>query len=312
VTPGEPRLVVFGAGGQVGRALGEAAAAAGLSLAAYDRGAADVADPAAVEAALGDAERPGAPAVVVNAAAFTAVDRAETEPARAFAVNRDGARSVAAAGARRTWPLIHLSTDYVFGGGADRPRREDDPPAPVNRYGASKLAGEAAVLETHARAVILRTAWVYGPHGSNFVKTMLRLGAERPQLRVVQDQFGSPTAAAAVALAVLALARRLAADPAAGPYGIYHFAGAGTVSRFAFAQAIFAEAARHGRPGPALLAVPSDELPTAAPRPANTALDCARIARDFGIAAPPWRDGLAPAVDAICGGPQPVAAVVGR
>ena len=296
-----PGILVFGAAGQVGQALQRAAAAHGTPLAACDRTAVDITDPAAVGAAVDRAAAAPDRIVAVNAAAYTAVDRAEAEPDRAFAVNRDGAAHIAAACARRGLPLIHLSTDFVFDGASDRPWREDDRPGPVNCYGASKLAGEAAVRAAHDRHLILRTAWVYSPFGGNFVKTMLRLAADRPAIDVVDDQIGSPTAAWAIAEALLALARRLADPAGAGPFGTYHFAGAGAASRFAFAQAIFAEAAGHGWPTPTLSPIGSDRMPTPARRPANTALDCRQIARDHGIRIAPWRQGLVPVVAELCG-----------
>ena len=291
-------ILVFGAAGQVGRALQRAAAAHGTPLSAFDRTDVDITDPAAVGAAVDRAPRDRT--VAVNAAAYTAVDRAEAEPDRAFAVNRDGAAHIAAACARHGLPLIHLSTDFVFDGNGDQPWREDDRLGPVNRYGAGKLAGEAAVRAAHDRHLILRTAWVYSPFGSNFVKTMLRLAADRPAIDVVDDQIGSPTAAGAIAEAILALAGRLADPAQAGPFGTYHFAGAGATSRFAFAQAIIAEAAGHGWPTPTVSPIGTDRMPTPARRPANTALDCRKIARDHGIRTAPWRQGLAPVVAELC------------
>lgn len=302
MTPPDPCLILFGAGGQVGRSLQAAAARAGLTLAAFDHATVDIVDPASVKAALTRSDLPDH-AVVVNAAAYTAVDRAESEPEAAYAVNRDGAGHIAADCAQKGRPLIHISTDYAFGGaGTDRPWREDDPPEPVNLYGRSKLAGEDAVRASHPDALILRTAWVYSPFGGNFVKTMLRLAGERAALTVVDDQIGSPTAAWMIAEAIIPLARRLATSPKPSHAGIYHFAGDGAVSRFGFAQAIFQEAARYGRPVPALTPITTADMPTPARRAANTALDCARIAVDFGISPPPWRDGLGPVIRDLCAG----------
>lgn len=301
MAPTGPSLILFGAGGQVGRSLQAAAARQGLRLAAFDHATVDIVDPASVEGALA---RPDLPdhAVVINAAAYTAVDRAEAEPEAAYAVNRDGAGHIAVACARKGRPLIHISTDYVFGAaGTDRPRREGDPPDPVNLYGRSKLAGEEAVRAAHPDALILRTAWIYSPFGGNFVKTMLRLAGERPGLTVVDDQIGSPTAAWMIAEAIVPLARSLATAPKPRHAGIYHFAGGGAISRFGFARAIFEEAAKYGRPVPALTPVATAEMPTPALRPANTALDCARLAADFGMSPPPWRDGLPPVIRDLCG-----------
>ena len=261
---------------------------AAFSLRAFDRAAADITRREAVAAAL-DAAHPD---LVVNLAAYTAVDRAESEPAAAHAVNCAGAANVAAACARRGTPLIHLSTDYVFDGDKRGAYVEDDSVNPLGVYGRTKEAGERAVREALPRHVILRTSWVYGAFGQNFVKTMLRLGAERPVLRVVADQHGSPTAAADIAAALVAITARLGEpDP---PWGTYHFAGGGGVTTWhGFAEAIFALAAPRLGPMPRVEAIATADYPTAARRPANSVLDCAKIARAFGVAAPPWRESLA-------------------
>lgn len=233
--------------------------------------------------------------VVVNSAAYTAVDRAESEPDAADRVNHVGAGNVAAAAAEAEVPLIHISTDYVFDGRKSAPYREDDPVAPLSVYGASKEAGERAVRGRHARHVILRTAWLYSHEGENFVSAMLRLGRERPQLGIVDDQVGSPTYAEDLTGAVLEIARQLYGSGRHG-YGTFHYCGAGAVSRFEFAQAIFAEAARHGYRPPDLKPIRTENYPTPARRPANSALDCTRIAEAYDIRQRPWRDSLADCV----------------
>lgn len=288
-----PVLLIFGGGGQVAAAL-PGASPPGWDVRALGRDAADITRPAEVAAAL-DAARPAA---VVNAAAYTAVDRAESEPERAVAANRDGARIVAEACAERGLRLIHLSTDYVFDGRKAGPYREDDPVAPLGAYGRSKAEGEAAVRAAGGRHVILRTSWVYGPVGQNFVRTMLRLGRERPELRVVDDQSGSPTSTADLADAILVIARRLAEGEGAGT-GTFHFCGGGVTTWYRFAQAIFDEAARRGYPPPRLTPIATADYPTAARRPANSALDCSRIARVYGIRPRPWREALGRCIDRI-------------
>jgi dTDP-4-dehydrorhamnose reductase len=237
-----------------------------------------------------------APDVVVNAAAYTAVDRAESEPEAAFAVNRDGAAHCAEACAVAGIPLIHFSTDYVFDGTKGAPYTEDDAPNPLGVYGASKLVGEEAVrdrLDTH---VILRTSWVFSAHGHNFVKTMLRLCRERDVLRVVADQHGNPTAARDLALAALRIARRaVTADRAA--WGTYHLAGTPATTWHGLAEAVVAEARPHGPVrAERVEAIPTSDYPTPARRPADTRLDGERIERSWGIAPPDWRDALAQVV----------------
>ncbi len=285
------RLLVFGADGQLGRELQRAALPEGLSLTALNRREADITDPAAVRDALARAR----PAVVINAAAYTAVDAAEDEPEAAFAVNRDGPAHLAAACAAAGVPLIHVSTDYVFDGGKGSPYTEADPVAPLGVYGRGKEAGERAVRAALEAHVILRTAWVHGAHGRNFVKTMLRVGAERARLTVVDDQHGNPTAAADLAAGCITVARRLLHAPPPEAFGTFHLAGSGATTWCGFARAIFAEARElAGGPCPEVVAIASDQWPTRAPRPADARLDCGRIARVYGLALPPWRDSLRP------------------
>lgn len=285
-------ILVIGADGQVGRELLRRAALRPIPVViqAVDRAALDITDAAAVAAAIAAMR----PAVVINAAAYTAVDRAESEPDLAQAVNGAAPGHIAAACARHGAAMVHLSTDYVFDGSGTRPWREDDPVAPLSVYGATKLAGERAVQAALPRHIILRTAWVVSPFRANFVKTMLRLAAERDELRVVADQIGGPTLAADIADAALTLADRLAGNTLPDEaFGIFHFAGQPHVSWHAFAEAVLAGAAQYGARQPRILAIPTTEYPTPARRPANSRLDGGKLLRLHGIAAPDWRPGLA-------------------
>lgn len=274
--------LLFGATGQVGREIVARAAGHGVALDSISRAEADFGTPAALRRAVVRRK----PRLVVNAAAYTAVDRAEAEPGPAFAVNRDAPAALAAICAELDCPLIHISTDYVFDGAKDGAYREDDAIAPLNVYGASKAAGEAAIRAALPRHVILRTAWVFGPARDNFVKTMLRLGAARPELGVVTDQYGGPTAACDLADIILAIAVKIAAGQ--GVWGTFHCCGGPRVSRYDFASAIFAAAGR----GPALRAATSAEFPAPARRPANSMLDCTRLQDAYGLSQPDWRAAL--------------------
>lgn len=291
------RLLLLGGNGQVGRELRRTLPALGeLQVATRDgreaAHAADFTQPQAV-AALVDALRPD---VVVNAAAYTAVDRAEAEPALAFRVNAETPAAVAAACARHGACLLHYSTDYVFDGLASRPYREDDPTAPTGVYGASKLAGEQAIAASGAHHLILRTAWVYAAHGHNFVRTMLRLAGEREELRVVADQVGCPTSAAWIAQAT---AHVLQARPADS--GTWHLACAGQTSWHGFASAIVAEAHALGllARAPRVVAITSADYPTPASRPPWSVLDTGRLQRRFGLVPPDWRAALQPVLRAL-------------
>ncbi len=286
------RVLVFGAGGQVGREVCRAARPASFELIALDRNAADITKPAAVSAVIAWEK----PDLVVNLAAYTAVDRAESEPDAAWAVNCAGAAHIAAVCGENGKPLVQLSTDYVFDGGKSEPYREEDAVNPLNVYGRSKEAGERAVRAAAPRHIILRTAWVYGAYGANFVKTMLRLAAERPGLRVVADQRGCPTAAADIAAALIAIAGHI--ERGGMEWGTFHFAAADSTSWHEFAEEIVALAgalsARPSGPGLRVEPITTDQYPTAARRPMNSVLDCRKIAA-FGISPPPWRSSL-PAV----------------
>ena len=277
-------ILVFGAAGQVGRELVDQVWPDGLHAIGLDRAGADVTDRAAVTRAIA-AQRP---ALVVNAAAYTAVDKAEQEPARAWAVNRDGAANLAAACAAHDLPLVHLSTDYVFDGAKAGAYDEDDPVCPLGVYGASKEAGEAAIRAVLPRHVILRTAWVFGVHGHNFVKTMLRLGGERAELGIVADQRGCPTEAADIARAVARVAAALLGTPEAARLGTFNYVGAPPTTWHGFATAIFERAAAAGRKVPALRAIATADYPTPARRPANSVLATGKLARVYAIAPCDW------------------------
>jgi dTDP-4-dehydrorhamnose reductase len=280
------RLIVAGATGQMARALLERGAAQGVAVHAIGRPALDLADPAGVERALGALEGDA----IVNAAAYTAVDRAETEEDLARRINAEGAGAVARAAARRGLPLLHLSTDYVFDGALRRPYREDDPPRPLGAYGRSKRAGELAVARAHPGAVILRTSWVYAPFGANFLRTMLRLGERQESVAVVADQRGAPTYAFDLADALIAIARRRRAHPHASELaGLFHATGGGAASWADFAEAIFAEAARLGRAPVAVRRIATADHPTPARRPANSLLSNEKLAAVYGLALPDWR-----------------------
>lgn len=274
------KVLVFGRTGQVATELLRRAPA-GVEVTALGRAEADLADPAACAGIIGQAEADA----VINAAAYTAVDRAEAEETLAMAVNAVAPAVLAKACAARGLPFLHLSSDYVFDGSGDRPRRPGDPTGPLGAYGRSKLAGERGVALAGGAALVLRTSWVFSAHGANFVKTMLRLGASRDALRVVDDQVGGPTPAAAIADALLAAARAMA-DGAPG--GIHHFAGSPDVSWAGFARAIFEEAELPCRVEP----IPTADYPTPAARPLNSRLDCAAFAEAYGVARPDWHQGL--------------------
>jgi dTDP-4-dehydrorhamnose reductase len=227
--------------------------------------------------------------LIVNAAAYTAVDKAESDQEAAMQANAFGAGHVAKAAARLGVPLLHISTDYVFDGALDRPYREDDPTNPTGAYGRSKLEGEELVLAAHPNSVILRTAWVYSPFGANFLKTMLRLGETREEIGVVADQLGNPTSALDIADAVLAIAERIVGDPSAELRGVFHMTGQGEASWADFAEAIFAQAEKHGRRPVRVNRISTADYPTPAKRPANSRLDNGKLRRVYGVVLPQWR-----------------------
>ena len=231
-----------------------------------------------------------APDVVVNATAHTAVDRAESEPEMAFRINTEAPGLLAGACAMQDIPLLHYSTDYVFDGTGSRPYRDDDATAPMGVYGASKLAGERAIAAAGGPHLILRTAWVYALHGHNFLRTMLRLAGERDDLRVVADQFGSPTPAWLIADVTATVLRRGLVEP-----GVRHLVTEGHISWHGFAEAIMDEAVacRLIARKPRVIPITTAEFPTPARRPAYSVLDCARLQREYGLVLPTWRDALA-------------------
>lgn len=272
-------LLVFGRTGQVAQELARLAPDA--DFAGRDR--ADLTRPQDCAALIRDSR----PALVINAAAWTAVDKAESEAGAARLVNTEAPAAMAEECAELGVPFLTVSTDYVFDGSGDTSRPEDAQTAPLGVYGATKRAGEQAVAEAGGQWAVMRTSWVFSAHGANFVKTMLRLGGERAEINVVADQIGGPTPAADIAAALLAMGRAMADDRAKG--GLYHFAGAPDVSWAGFAREIFAQAGLTC----AVNDIPTRDYPTPARRPLNSRLDCARIAHDFGIRRPDWKTGLA-------------------
>jgi dTDP-4-dehydrorhamnose reductase len=286
------RIAVTGVKGQVATSLLERAAGR-IEVVALGRPELDLLDRSSVISALAAARCD----VVVNAAAYTAVDRAEQEPELARQVNGAGAGFVAEAAARLGAPLVHLSTDYVFAGDLDRPYREDDDTGPTGAYGRSKLEGERNVAAEHRNSVILRTAWVYSPFGANFVRTMLRLGQSRQEVGVVADQRGNPTSAIDIADAVIALARRLVADPSPGLRGIFHMTGRGEAVWADVAEAVFAAAQRRGRAPVAVKRIATADYPTPTRRPANSRLDNGKLRQVYGIELPEWRGSVERCVD---------------
>lgn len=275
------KLLVFGSSGQVATELGRRCPA-GWQMQRLGRAEADLSDPAACAARIAAS---GAD-LVINAAAWTAVDRAETEEAAAHVVNAEAPAAMAAAAAACGMPFLHISTDYVFDGSGTVPWRETDPTGPLGAYGRSKLAGEVAVRAANPAHVILRTSWVVSAHGANFVKTMLRLGAQRGALNVVADQWGGPTPAADIAGALITIAAAFGAGR--GAPGTFHFAGTPDVTWADFARAIFAAAGLEV----AVTGIASSQYPTPARRPSNSRLNCTALQQAYGIARPDWRAGL--------------------
>ena len=273
------KVLVFGQTGQVARELARRMPL-GVSAEFLGRDRADLSDPAACAAAVATTDAD----VVINAAAWTAVDKAEAEEAAALVVNGAAPGAMARAAAARGLPFLHISTDYVFDGAGDQPFRVDHPTAPLGAYGRTKLAGEQAVQAAGGAHVILRTSWVVSAHGANFVKTMLRLGAERDSLNVVADQIGGPTPAADIADALYVMAAGLLAGK---PGGVQHFAGGPDGSWADFARAIMARAGL----ACAIHDIPSSAYPTPARRPLNSRLECSGLAA-FGLQRPDWRAGL--------------------
>jgi len=291
------RILIIGGSGQLGRELAAMRWPESFALVAPSRDAADITDHKAIASILADGDW----AAAINAAAFTAVDAAEEAVAEAFAANALGPAILAEETRRRGVPLIHISTDYVFDGAKPTPYCEDDATNPLGVYGASKLAGEAAVRAGNPRHVIVRTSWLFGRYGKNFVKTMLRVAETRDTVRVVDDQHGAPTAALDLAGALI----RIATSPGIRDRaGIYHFASRGETTWCGFARRIFAHSAARGGPSATVEAITTADYPTPARRPLNSRLSTARIESDFGIVPRPWEDALADVVETLLREPQ--------
>ena len=286
-------ILVTGGTGQVARALERLAG--GRAMLRVGRPGFDFDHPEGVRPAL----REITPSLIVNAAAYTAVDKAESEPAAADRANHLGPALLAAYCAEAGIPLIHISTDYVFDGLKGTPYVETDATSPTGVYGATKLAGEQAVAASGARAVVLRTSWVYAATGKNFVLTMLNAAKKTNALRVVADQRGCPTAADDLAGAILAIADRLATDRDDAFGGVYHAAGTGEATWHGLAEAVFARAERHGLARPTVTPISTQDWPTPARRPPDSRLDCGKLRRTFGLALPDWRDSVDRTVDAV-------------
>lgn len=292
------RIVIIGQSGQIAQALHAHLPGLGHEVITLARPEIDLERPETVMAALASFS----PALIINPAAYTAVDKAEAEPELALRINRDGARAVAEAAHAVGAALIHVSTDYVFDGTKVTPYLETDRPAPLGSYGRSKLAGEQAVWSACPRSVILRTSWLCSPHGSNFVKTMLRLAGERDELRVVSDQFGRPTFASCIAMGIgQMLPLLLAEDGEPQRFGIFHMANAGETSWHGFAEAIMVGARQRGAASVPVRAITSEDYPTPAQRPANSRLSTEKLRRVYGVELPHWREGLEMCLDSLIG-----------
>jgi dTDP-4-dehydrorhamnose reductase len=295
------RIFIAGERGQVAQALVRAYSASGNIVRSAGRAAMDIADAAAVDSAI----RAFGPDLVVNAAAYTAVDKAEDDADAAYKVNRDGARHVAAAANAIGAPLIHISTDYVFDGTKPAPYLETDMTNPLGVYGQSKLAGETAIADETAGFVILRTSWIFSVDGSNFVRTMLRLAGERDVIDVVDDQWGAPTFAADLAAAIVSVGDRiLAAKDRPALYGVYHATAAGETTWYRFARAIMELSAAKGGPSCRIHPIATSQYPTRARRPANSCLDGSKLARLFGIRMPAWQTSLERCLDQLIAAPH--------
>jgi dTDP-4-dehydrorhamnose reductase len=281
-------MLLLGGTGQVGEEIRRLARHKGIDIAVPTRSELDIKDGAATASLIN-----GGPwRAVINAAAYTEVDRAESDEAEAFAVNAEAPQRMAAETARHGIPFIHISTDYVFDGRKGAPYVETDATGPVNAYGRSKLAGECGVRETSVRHVILRTSWIYSQFRKNFVRTILRLAAERERLTIVADQRGCPTAAQDIAGACLDIAARCGADPEASPYGIFHYAGGGDATWFEFAKAIIEQSAVSTGKAPQIMPIRTEDYPTPAKRAADTRLDCSKVVHAYGVTLRPWRQAL--------------------
>ncbi len=285
-------ILVTGGDGQLGTSLMRLPAIDGYELVAPGLDVLDFTRPETIDAVM--SSRPWA--AVINGAAHTAVDRAESEPALAWTINAAAPARIARHCASAGVPMVQVSTDYVYPGDKDGVYLETDAIGPLGVYGASKAAGEIAVAAAVERHVIARTSWVVSPHGTNFVKTMLRLGADRSELRVVDDQWGAPTSAPDLAQALMTITRRLVEDPHVA-VGACHVVNRGATTWRGVAEAVFARAARHGRKVPAVTAISTAEYPTPARRPLNSRLSTARLELAYGLVLPDWRDAVDRIVD---------------
>ena len=283
------RILQFGKTGQVGLEILVRAASRGHTVTALGRDTIDLGQPSRVGRAFSSA---GAVDVVINGAAYTQVDKAESEPDKAFAVNGESVGVLAEICAKRNIPMIQLSTDYVFDGTKPSPYLETDTPEPLNVYGRSKLMGETLLRARHAQHIILRTSWVYSAHGTNFVRTMLKLGAERDELKIVDDQTGAPTSAADIADTCLALCDAIAARGASTPWGTYHYAASGVTTWRHFAEAIFERARGWAGIKARIVPITTEEYGAKAKRPLNSQLNCTKLKNEFGLTGRPWQDGL--------------------
>jgi dTDP-4-dehydrorhamnose reductase len=297
------RIFVVGEHGQVAQALGRKCGMTGYTVRLSGRATADLRSQWAISAAISNFR----PDLVVNAAAYTAVDKAEDDSTQAFVLNRDGARNVAVAAAAVGAPVVHLSTDYVYDGTKPSPYIETDPTYPLGAYGASKLAGERAIAEIGGDYVVLRTSWVCSPDGNNFVKTMLRLASDHDELSVVDDQWGAPTFAADLAQAIVSIGEiLLASNNRSGLTGLYHICSSGQTTWCRFARAIMKGSADRGGPSCSVRSITSGEYPTRARRPTNSRLDCSKLARAFGLCLPRWEASLESCLDQLIGTSQRV------
>lgn len=289
----DQRILVAGKSGQLARCLRDVFAGGRLQAACLGRPELNLEDADSIDRAISEV----APCAIINAAAYTAVDLAESEPERAFGINARGAGILADRARRSGIPLVHFSTDYVFDGAKPSAYVEQDLPGPLNVYGSSKLSGEELVLESCPHAAVIRTSWIYSPYGHNFVRTIRRLAQTQPEIRVVADQQGTPTSATELALATHTIIVRLLSAESGG--GIYHVAASDEASWHDFAVAILSGLSRRGHDVPGLKAISTEEYPTAARRPKNSRLVSAKADRVFGVRLPPWRASLEKCLDSL-------------
>lgn len=282
------RILIAGANGQLGRELSRLAESTDFTIAGFGKTELDITDAAGVKKTIFETR----PDIVVNGAAYTKVDEAESRPNEAFSANRDGPANLAEACSETGIPLIHISTDFVFDGKKRRPYVETDPVSPTSVYGKSKVEGEDEIRSRLAEHIVIRTSWLYSAHGRNFVKTMLEIGKKNDVIRVVDDQWGSPTSATDLAESVLATAGRIG-EGVSDPWGTYHYSGAGETTWHGFAEKIFETAANLGIIGKVrVLPIPTSEYPVPAPRPPYSVLDCRAVREKFGIVPKPWEESL--------------------